>query len=107
MSKLHKNSIIEYAYVYKIIYPNGKIYVGVDYGKTATIDICTYFGSPRSQKYRIKQDHSEILTKTGKLTITKEILKEMNFLTLREILEEERLFINALDSQNPLIGYNG
>jgi hypothetical protein len=75
--------------IYKITYPNGKIYVGKDL--TNTID---YFGSPDSTL--IERD----------FTVRKEILWESEAATDSEVSRKEVEFIRLLQSNDPNIGYN-
>lgn len=83
--------------VYKITYPNGMIYVGMDL--TGAI---TYFGSP-SDKERIAADLAEHRLD---LTVRKEILWESATATGSEVREKERRYIRILGANNPCIGYN-
>lgn len=83
--------------VYKITYPNGMIYVGMDV--TAAI---TYFGSP-SDKKRISADLAEHRLD---LTVRKEILWESDEATDAEVRQMERHYIRLLGANNPKIGYN-
>jgi hypothetical protein len=83
--------------VYKITYPNGMIYVGMDL--TGAI---TYFGSP-SNKARIAADLAEHRLD---LTVRKEILWESDTATDAEVREMERHFIRATGANNPEVGYN-
>jgi hypothetical protein len=81
--------------IYKITYPNGKIYIGKDL--TDTID---YFGSPNSKL--IEQDFSREERKV--FIVKKEILFESENET--EINKLEPKFIRKYQSNNPKIGYN-
>lgn len=83
--------------VYKVTYPNGMIYVGMDV--TGAI---TYFGSP-SDKKRIAADLAEHRLD---LTVRKEILWESATATDAEVREMERHYIRLLGANNPEIGYN-
>jgi hypothetical protein len=83
--------------VYKITYPNGKIYVGVDV--TGTL---TYFGSP-SARERIFADVDE---HRHDLTVRKEILWESETATKSEALAMEIKLIRETGANNPEIGYN-
>lgn len=86
------------ALIYKIIYPNNKIYIGSD----LTDDI-NYFGSA-SSKF-IAQEHPEM--KVGdKFKITKEILWISNTATAYEVRKIENKFIIDYESNNPQKGYN-
>jgi outer membrane protein assembly factor BamB len=81
--------------VYKITYPNGKIYIGKDLKN----DI-NYFGSADG-KY-IAKDFSNDECK--KFTVTREILWESE--DDSEINKKEVELINRFYSNNPKIGYN-
>lgn len=83
--------------VYKIQYPNGKIYVGQD----VTDDI-NYFGSANSEL--IKQDFSREERKN--FVIKKEILWESETASKKELNKKEKEFILNLQANNPEIGYN-
>ena len=84
--------------VYKVTFPNGKIYVGSD-----MTDTFSYFGTP-SAKMRIAAD----LTREHylDLTIRKEILWESATATRSELVKKENEFIVALEANNPALGYN-
>ncbi|MFV8172462.1 MULTISPECIES: hypothetical protein [Mycolicibacterium] len=85
--------------VYKITWPNGKIYVGSDVTGTFT-----YFGSPSEKaKERIRADHAE---HHGDVTIRKQILWESDTATKAETLAMERQLIVELGANNPETGYN-
>lgn len=81
--------------LYKITYPNGKIYVGKDLTNTLT-----YFGSVNSEI--VEQDFSEEEKKD--FSIRKEILLESY--DEKEINQSESKFILKYQSNNPEIGYN-
>jgi hypothetical protein len=83
--------------VYKITYPNGKIYVGKDL--TGTLN---YFGSANSRL--IEQDFSP--EQQRDFTIRKEILWESETASDAEVNRMEVSYIRALGSNNPLVGYN-
>jgi len=83
--------------IYKIAYPNGKIYIGKDL--TGTL---TYFGSVNSKL--IEKDFSP--EEMRDFTIRKEILWESEAATDHEVNQKEVEFIKALSSSNPAIGYN-
>lgn len=83
--------------VYKITYPNGKIYVGMDL--TGSV---TYFGSP-SAKARIAADLGEHV---NDFTARKTILWESETATDAEVRAMERQMIVQNDANNPEIGYN-
>lgn len=83
--------------VYKITYPNGKIYVGSDL--TGSI---SYFGSP-SAKALIEADHAD---QRLDMTVRKQILWESETATKVEVLAMERKLIVETGSNDPEIGYN-
>ena len=83
--------------VYKITYPNGKIYVGTDL--TGTL---TYFGSPSAQA-RIAADLHEHL---HDLTARKQILWEADTATDAEVRAMEVRLIREHCSNDPAVGYN-
>ncbi|MGV0790495.1 GIY-YIG nuclease family protein [Mycolicibacterium sp. XJ1819] len=83
--------------VYKITYPNGKIYVGMDL--TGSI---TYFGSP-SAKERIAADLAEHRLD---LTARKEILWESDTATDAEVRAMEVKLILEHRANDPSVGYN-
>ena len=87
--------------VYKVTYPNGKIYVGMD---LIGIGFATYFGSQSLKtKERIAAD---LVEHRLDLTVRKQILWESDTATEAEVGEMERLFIRLLGANNPEIGYN-
>jgi hypothetical protein len=83
--------------VYKITYPNGKIYVGKDL--TNSIN---YFGSASSDV--IAMDFASENRK--EFTVKREILWESETATNSELAIKELEFIKALRSNDPTIGYN-
>mgnify|MGYP001393643891 CR=1 FL=1 len=83
--------------IYKITYPNGKIYVGKD----LTDDI-NYFGSADGS--RIATDFSREQRKD--FTIRRQILWESETADDSEVSRREVDFIRSLQSNNPAIGYN-
>ena len=83
--------------VYKITYPNGKIYVGKDL--TGTL---TYFGSPDGRA--IEADFT--VEQRRDFTVRKQILWESDAAADGEVNAKEVEFIRALRSNNPAIGYN-
>lgn len=83
--------------VYKITYPNGKIYVGSD-----TTDTLIYFGSANSQL--IEQDFTP--EQRREFTIRKEVLWESSDATRSEVVRIEVEFIRRLGSNDPKVGYN-
>ena len=83
--------------IYKITYPNGKIYVGQD-----RTDSINYFGSASSKL--IADDFTR--EQRQDFTIRKEILWESETTTSAEVTVKEIEFILALKSNDPAIGYN-
>ena len=83
--------------IYKIIYPNGKIYIGKDL--TGTL---IYFGSPDNSL--VEKDFSR--DEQRDFTIRKEILWESNTTTNSEVSLKEVEFIRAFSSNDPAVGYN-
>jgi uncharacterized lipoprotein YehR (DUF1307 family) len=90
---------VHFAYVvYKLTFPNGKIYVGKDIGGTG--HSIRYFGSWSIQLVEADFTKEEL----SDLTIRKQILFESNDKVQVSMKEVE--FIRALNSTNPSIGYN-
>jgi hypothetical protein len=83
--------------IYKISYPNGKIYVGQD-----RTDSINYFGSASSEL--IARDFTR--EQRRDFTIRKEILWESETATLAEVTAKELEFILALRTNDPAIGYD-
>jgi hypothetical protein len=83
--------------VYKITYPNGKIYVGQD-----LTDSANYFGSASSEL--IAQDFTREQRRS--FVIRKDILWESASATDAEVSQKELEFIRSLRSNEPDIGYN-
>ncbi len=83
--------------IYKITYPNGKIYIGKD-----LTDSINYFGSANSNL--IAQDFTR--EERRDFTIRKEILWESGSATDKEVNSKEIEYIKFYQSNNPNIGYN-
>lgn len=84
--------------IYKITYPNGKIYIGQD-----ITDTLNYFGSANSEL--IERDFSR--EQRRDFTIRKEILLEFPDDTdNREITRQEIALIREYGSNDPSKGYN-
>lgn len=83
--------------IYKITYPNGKIYIGQD----ITDDI-RYFGSVNRDL--IEKDFTR--EQKRDFTIRKEIIWESETTSKEEVNQKEKDFIEANQSNNPNIGYN-
>jgi len=86
-----------YKVIYKITYPNGKIYIGKD-----LVDALHYFGSANSKL--IEKDFTR--EQRRDFTIRKEILFEAENISDQEINKKEVEFIKQYQSNNPTIGYN-
>ena len=83
--------------IYKITYPNNKIYVGKD-----LTDTINYFGSANSKF--IENDFTR--EQRRDFTIRREILWESETASDSEVNQKEVEFIVALRSNDPAIGYN-
>ena len=83
--------------IYKITYPNGKIYVGQD-----VTDSANYFGT--ASHALIAADFTR--EQRRDFTIRKEILWESEFATNAEVSSKEREFILRFRSNDPAVGYN-
>lgn len=83
--------------IYKITYPNGKVYVGQD----RTDDI-NYFGSAKSAVVAADFTSEE----SDDMTIRKQILVRLPETTIQELNRHERAAILGLNSNDPSIGYN-
>lgn len=83
--------------IYKITYPNGKIYVGKD-----LTDSINYFGSASSDL--IAKDFTR--EERRDFSIRKEILWESETASDAEVNRKEVEFIRLYRSNDPQIGYN-
>jgi len=83
--------------IYKITYPNGKIYVGQD--RTNSL---TYFGSVSSEL--VARDFTA--EQRRDFTIRKQILWESESATQAEVTAREMELILQYDANNPEVGYN-
>ena len=83
--------------IYKITYPNGKIYIGKDLTNTLT-----YFGSVNSSI--VSKDFTD--HEKQNFTIRKEIIWQSEDATTEEVNRKEVELIRLFDSNNPDIGYN-
>ena len=84
--------------IYKITFPNGKIYIGKDIGGTG--HSLRYFGSWNNAL--VAQDFTK--EQMSNFTLRKEILFESNDKAV--VSQKEGEFILALCSNDPAIGYN-
>lgn len=83
--------------IYKITYPNGKIYVGQD-----RTDSINYFGSADGNL--IAQDFTR--EQRRDFTVRKEILFESETISGEELNQLEMRFIRELRANEPAVGYN-
>jgi len=83
--------------IYKITYPNGKIYIGKD-----LTDSANYFGSADSRV--IERDFTR--EERRDFTIRKEILWESETALDREVNRLEVEYIHRYRANDPKIGYN-
>jgi hypothetical protein len=84
-------------WIYKITYPNGKIYVGMDLTGSFR-----YFGSVESK--RLEADCTPEQRRDS--TIRREILWESEDATDATVRQKGIEFIRELRSNDPAIGYN-
>ena len=85
-------------YVYKITYPNGKIYVGQD----VTGSFLTYFGSGNKDYIQKNFTWDELQN----FCVKKEILWSSSDASPQEVTAKEHDFIKKYDATNPAVGYN-
>ncbi len=83
--------------IYKITYPNGKIYVGKD-----LTDSINYFGCADSKL--IEKDFTR--EQRHDFTIRKEILWGSDIASDKEVNQKEVEFINLFRSHDLAVGYN-
>ena len=84
--------------IYKITYPNGKIYVGKD----STGNNLLYFGSP--DRAYLEKDFT--WEQQQDITIRKEILFSSETISESDLIKKENELIVQLGSNNPQKGYN-
>jgi hypothetical protein len=84
--------------IYKITYPNKKIYVGQD----ITDSLMTYFGSGDPHYINGDPDFKGLKD----FTIRKEIIWESETATPQELTEKEDELIVSLGANDPAKGYN-
>src|SRR5205807_9775876 len=83
--------------IYKITYPNGKIYIGMD-----LTDTIRYFGSVNNKL--LEKDFTREQRKD--FTIRREILWESDTASDSEVRQKENEYIKSFRSNDPEIGYN-
>lgn len=103
---LNKDSIIPWGCVFKITFPNGKIYIGSDAATEAKIDFFRYFGSPRKARSEMLNELGKYITELSPYTIQKEILYAQENIKVGDVLKIEQQFIKSFNARNPSIGYN-
>ncbi|MDR2080152.1 MAG: hypothetical protein LBP74_10585 [Treponema sp.] len=91
-----------YKYIYKITYPNKKIYIGSD----ATGDHLRYFGSPTREYIEKEFEKDFPWEKQQEMTITKTILEYFEDISDAELHAKETEYIEQFRSNDPKIGYN-
>ena len=84
--------------VYKLTFPNGKIYIGKDVGGHG--HSLRYFGSWNTDLVERDFTKEQILD----FTVRKQILFESSDKV--EVSQKESEYIRSLDATNPEIGYN-
>lgn len=90
-------TIMPISVIYRIIYPNDKIYVGQD-----VTDCINSFGSADASLIAADLTREQ----RRSFTITKEILWESSTATKTEVNQKELEFIRSLKANNPAYGYN-
>lgn len=83
--------------IYKITYPNGKIYIGKDLTNTLN-----YFGTADTST--IEKDFTR--EQQRDFTIRKEILWESEVASDSEVNKKEIEYITFFKSNDPIVGYN-
>ena len=104
--RLNKNSIISWGCVFKVIFPNGKIYIGSDTARTAQLDFFKYFGSPVKAKSDMLDELGKYILGHEAYILKKEILYSQENVRVGDILKIEQEHIKSLNAKDPSIGYN-
>jgi len=104
--RLTKDSIIPWGCVFKITFPNKKIYIGSDTASTARLNFFKYFGTPQKAKTEMLSEMGEYLTGSKAYVLKKEILHAQENVRVGDILQIEQQFIKALNAKDPSVGYN-
>jgi hypothetical protein len=97
MTEPESGRLPRFKVIYRITYPNGKIYIGKDL--TGTV---SYFESVDSRL--IQADFP--LEQTRDFTIRKDLLWQSETATDQEVNSMEVEFIRSFRSNDPAIGYN-
>ena len=103
---LTKDSMIPWGCVFKVIFPNNKIYVGSDTGRSACLNFFRYFGSPIKAQDEMVCELGDFLNGKEPYVLQKEILYAQDNVRVSEILRIEQQFIKMLHAKDPKIGYN-
>jgi hypothetical protein len=104
--RLNKDSIIPWGCVFKVTFPNKKIYVGSDTAQSARLDYFKYFGSPVKAKEDMYEELGKYLKENKPYTLKKEILYAEENVRVGNILKIEQKYIKSLNAKDPRIGYN-
>ena len=104
--RLTRDSIIARGCVFRITFPNGKIYVGSDTASTAKLDFFKYFGSPAKAKSEMLEDLGDFLSGHKAYVLKKDILYSEKNVRVGDILQIEQKYIKTLNAKEPEIGYN-
>ena len=94
-------------YIYKITYPNGKIYIGQVYKTKADRDTVVpwlYIGSSKNPD--LISDCKEWMMKKEVGCLKQEILFQSTTCTRKELKTQEREWIKKLGATDPKTGYN-
>jgi hypothetical protein len=84
--------------IYKITYPNGKIYVGQD-----LTDSPNYFGSAKTDEFRADFTQQEL---DNNFTVSKSVIWSSMDASKAEVSAMERSLIVELGANDPSKGYN-
>ena len=90
-------TVVSMGVIYKIIYPNGKIYIGQD----RTNDI-NYFGSAKSETIACDFTQKE----ADDFIVRKIILERHCNITIQQLNILERKYIEKFNSNDNKVGYN-
>ena len=101
-----RDQVIPWACVFKVTFPNKKIYIGSDTAKNAREDFFKYFGTPSKGKASMLDDLGEYLQGNEPYSLSKELLFVKENVTVGEVLSIEQQFISKYDAKNPNVGYN-
>jgi len=82
-------------FIYKITYPNGKIYIGQD--RTDSINCC-----PKGELIASDFDREE----RQRFTVTREIVWESDTASRSQVNKKEIALIREYSANDPAVGYN-